>query len=72
MASHVYVRVVEELRGDVRAVVALGGGGQVGVAVPLPAGAVGVAGGGRGMLDPGGGDDAHRLALVGGGRGQPC
>ena len=65
MAAHVDVRVAEELRGDVGAVVGLGGGGQVGIAVPLPAGAVGVAGGGGGVLHPGGGDDAHRLALVG-------
>ena len=72
MAAHVDVRVAEELQGDVGAVVGLGGGGQVGVAVPLPAGAVGVAGGWGGVLHPGGGDDAHRLALVGrqsGGRG---
>ena len=65
MAAHVNVRVAEELRGNVRTVVGPGGGGQVSVAVPLPAGAVGIAGGGGGMLHPGGGDDAHRLALVG-------
>ena len=72
MRAYVDVDVGDQLGGDVHAAVAPRAGGQVGVAVPLPAGAVGVAGGWGGVLHPGGGDDAHRLALVGrqsGGRG---
>lgn len=60
--SHVDVGVVEELGGDVGAAFLLGRFWHVGVAVPLPAGAVGVAGGRGGVLHPRGRHDSHRLA----------
>lgn len=60
--DYVDVGVVEELGGDVGAAFFLGRRGQVGVTVPLPAGAVGVAGRWGGMLHPGGRHNADRLA----------
>lgn len=59
---YIYVSVFEELRGDVGATVPLGGAGHVSVTVPLPAGAVGIAGCWGGMLHPCGCDNADRLA----------
>lgn len=60
--SHIDFGVVEELGGDVGAAVFLGRFGHVSVAVPLPAGAVGVAGGWGGVLHPCGRYNSHRLA----------
>ena len=61
-ASYIDVCVIEELSGDVGAAVPLGGRRHVSVAVPLPAGAVGIAGGWGGMLNTCGCDDANGLA----------
>lgn len=44
--SHIYVGVGHELRGDVGAALAAGGGGHVCVAVPAAAHGVGVGSGG--------------------------
>lgn len=60
--SHIDVGVVEELGGDVGAAFLLGRFGHIGIAVPLPAGAVGVAGGWGSVLHPCGRYDSHRLA----------
>lgn len=60
--SHINVGVAEELGGDVGAALLLGRLGHVGIAVPLPAGAVGVAGGWGGVLHPCGRYNPHRLA----------
>lgn len=60
--SHIDVGVVEELGGDVGAAVRLGLFGHVSIAVPLPAGAVGIAGSWGGVLHPCGCYNSHRLA----------
>lgn len=60
--SHIDVDVVEELGGDVGAAILLGRFGHVSIAVPLPAGAVGIAGGWGGVLHPCGCYNSHRLA----------
>lgn len=59
---YIYVSVFEELGGDVGAAVPLGAIGHVSVTVPLPAGAVGVAGCWGGVLHPRGCYNADRLA----------
>lgn len=64
--SHIDVGVVEELGGDVGAAFLLGRFWHVSITVPLPAGAVGIAGGWGGVLHPCGRHNSYRLACISG------